>query len=65
MGKPTTSTLASLAGLFKEKDERSVSQAPDGQNKADERLTEAAEPNDKELTMHRVRVSTLFFKFFT
>lgn len=59
MGKPTTSTLASLAGLFKEKDERSVSQAPDGQAKVEERLTEAAEPCEKEVTTHRVRVSTI------
>ncbi|XP_044747747.1 pecanex-like protein 1 [Coccinella septempunctata] len=37
MGKPTSSTLANLAGIFKEKDERSVSQAPDGQARPDER----------------------------
>ncbi|KAK9870316.1 hypothetical protein WA026_006402 [Henosepilachna vigintioctopunctata] len=38
MGKPTSSTLVSLAGLFKEKDERCVSQAPDGQSRVDEKL---------------------------
>jgi hypothetical protein len=55
MGKPTSSTLASLAGLFKERDERAVSQAPDGQKE------ERPEPNetDKETTIQRVRVSLM------
>lgn len=57
MGKPTSSTLVSLAGLFKEKDERAVSQAPDGQTRADERIGEPTEHNEKEVALHRVRVS--------
>ncbi|KAL3266292.1 hypothetical protein HHI36_010472 [Cryptolaemus montrouzieri] len=44
MGKPTSSTLASLAGLFKEKDDRSVSQTPDAQPRPDERLGECDSP---------------------
>lgn len=60
MGKPTSSTLASLAGLFKERDERAVSQAPDGQPRCDERLSEASETTEKELTMQRVRVRFIF-----
>lgn len=56
MGKPTSSTLASLAGLFKERDERSVSQTPDAQSGTDERLGDSTEPNEKEGTS-RVRVS--------
>ncbi|GJQ81500.1 putative C-terminus pecanex protein [Trypoxylus dichotomus] len=56
MGKPTSSTLVSLAGLFKEKDERAVSQAPDGQTRGDERTGEATEHGDKEVTLHRVRI---------
>ncbi|KAF5282134.1 hypothetical protein FQR65_LT02831 [Abscondita terminalis] len=54
MGKPTSSTLASLAGLFKERDERAVSQAPDGQSR-DERLNEASEAAENE-TNQRVRI---------
>nr|XP_022912748.1 pecanex-like protein 1 isoform X1 [Onthophagus taurus] len=54
MGKPTSSTLVSLAGLFKEKDERSVSQAPDGQGRGDERNGEG--DGEKEMTLHRVRI---------
>ncbi|KAI4463394.1 pecanex [Holotrichia oblita] len=56
MGKPTSSTLVSLAGLFKEKDERAVSQAPDGQTRGDERSGEPTEHTDKEVTLHRVRI---------
>lgn len=56
MGKPTSSTLASLAGLFKERDERVISQIPDGQSKADERNGELLEQDEKEPTIHRVRV---------
>ncbi|KAK9680252.1 Pecanex protein (C-terminus) [Popillia japonica] len=56
MGKPTSSTLVSLAGLFKEKDERAVSQAPDGQTRGDERSGEPTEHADKEVTLHRVRI---------
>ncbi|KRT83588.1 hypothetical protein AMK59_4439 [Oryctes borbonicus] len=56
MGKPTSSTLVSLAGLFKEKDERAVSQAPDGQTRGDERTGEATEHADKDVTLHRVRI---------
>ncbi|XP_045480207.1 pecanex-like protein 1 [Harmonia axyridis] len=44
MGKPTSSTLANLAGIFKEKDERSVSQNPDAQPRADERQGECDSP---------------------
>lgn len=54
MGKPTSSTLASLAGLFKERDERSVSQAPDVLVKGDEKT---GEEHDREVTIQRVRVS--------
>lgn len=57
MGKPTSSTLVSLAGLFKEKDERTISQVPDGQSRGDERTGEPIEHPDKEVTLHRVRVS--------
>lgn len=59
MGKPTSSTLASLAGLFKERDERSVSQAPDAQSGTDERLGDSTESNEKETTS-RIRVSFSF-----
>lgn len=55
VGKPTSSTLASLAGLFKERDERSVSQVPDAQTRTDERLGDNAE--DRDLLDSRVRVS--------
>lgn len=55
MGKPTSSTLASLAGLFKERDERSVSQAPDAQSGTDERLGDTNEGSEKE-SISRVRV---------
>lgn len=58
MGKPTSSTLASLAGLFKERDERSVSQAPDAQSGTDERLGDTNECGEKE-NISRARVSTL------
>ncbi|CAH0560950.1 unnamed protein product [Brassicogethes aeneus] len=54
MGKPTSSTLASLAGLFKERDERSVSQMPEGQTRTDERLGDNAD--DRDLIDSRVRI---------
>lgn len=54
MGKPTSSTLASLAGLFKERDERSVSQAPDAQ--LEEKNTEAEAPDKDSFAKRRVRV---------
>lgn len=55
MGKPTSSTLASLAGLFKERDERSVSQTPDAQ--LEEKSAET-DPVDKDtLSKRRVRVN--------
>lgn len=57
MGKPTSSTLASLAGLFKERDERNISQVPDGQSRGDERLNESSEATEKDVLMQRVRVS--------
>lgn len=54
MGKPTSSTLASLAGLFKERDERNVSQTPDAQT---EEKTPEADCADKEvMSKRRVRV---------
>lgn len=55
MGKPTSSTLASLAGLFKERDERSVSQVPDAQSGTDERLGDTNDGSEKE-NISRVRV---------
>ncbi|KAF5299608.1 hypothetical protein FQA39_LY11523 [Lamprigera yunnana] len=55
MGKPTSSTLASLAGLFKERDERSVSQAPDGQSRED-RLNETSEAPENETNFQRVKI---------
>ena len=58
MGKPTSSTLASLAGLFKEKDERAVSQVPDVQSRGDERTGELNETSERETTLQRVRVSS-------
>lgn len=61
VGKPTSSTLASLAGLFKEKDERVVSQTPDAQTRADERLGDVSDVNDMEYIASRVRVSCLVF----
>lgn len=57
MGKPTSSTLASLTGLFKERDERAVSQIPDVQTKGDERTGEHNDQQEKEATIQRVRVS--------
>lgn len=55
MGKPTSSTLASLAGLFKERDERAVSQIPDGQTRGDERCGEV-DSGEKDLINQRVKV---------
>ena len=57
VGKPTSATLASLAGLFKEKDERAVSQAPDAQPRNDERTGDFDETAEKEYSVQRVRVS--------
>jgi hypothetical protein len=59
MGKPTSATLASLAGLFKERDERAVSQAPDAQTRTDERTGDFDETAEKEFSVQRVRVSVL------
>ncbi|XP_018322376.1 pecanex-like protein 1 isoform X2 [Agrilus planipennis] len=56
MGKPTSSTLASLAGLFKERDERAVSQLPDGQNRTDEKSTKPSDAGEKENTYQRVKI---------
>lgn len=61
MGKPTSSTLASLAGLFKERDERSVSQAPDAQSGTDERLGDTNEGSEKENIISRARVCLFLF----
>lgn len=52
MGKPTSSTLASLAGLFKERDERAVSQTPDVQVKSDE----TNESTEKEVALLKVKI---------
>lgn len=57
MGKPTSSTLANLAGIFKEKDERAVSQAPDGQARPDERYNECESPEKD--AIQKVMVSKL------
>lgn len=57
MGKPTSSTLASLAGLFKEKDERTVSQLPEGQVKVEE----SNEQVEKDVIYHRVKVARMKF----
>lgn len=54
MGKPTSSTLASLAGLFKERDERNVSQAPDAQT--DEKTPETDCVDKEVVSKRRVRV---------
>lgn len=62
VGKPTSSTLASLAGLFRERDDRAVSQAPDAQARADERLGDINDTAEKEFIASRVRVRILFFK---
>ncbi|XP_063915633.1 pecanex-like protein 1 isoform X1 [Zophobas morio] len=56
VGKPTSATLASLAGLFKEKDERAVSQAPDAQPRNDERTGDFDETAEKEYSVQRVRI---------
>ncbi|KAJ8930528.1 hypothetical protein NQ314_016664 [Rhamnusium bicolor] len=56
MGKPTSSTLASLAGLFKERDDRAISQAPDAQARADERLGDINDTNEREYVTSRVRI---------
>jgi hypothetical protein len=56
MGKPTSATLASLAGLFKERDERAVSQAPDAQTRTDERTGDFDETAEKEFSVQRVRI---------
>ncbi|KAG5897163.1 hypothetical protein JTB14_020892 [Gonioctena quinquepunctata] len=56
VGKPTSSTLASLAGLFKERDERAVSQAPDALTRADERLGDLNDTSEKETVTSRVKI---------
>ncbi|CAG9819558.1 unnamed protein product [Phaedon cochleariae] len=56
MGKPTSSTLASLAGLFKEKDDRAISQTPDAQARADERLGDVNGVGEKEYVTTRIRI---------
>lgn len=62
MGKPTSSTLASLAGLFKERDERAISQVPDVPAKGDERTGEVPDYLEKDVTLQRVRVcGSIFF----
>lgn len=59
MGKPTSSTLASLAGLFRERDDRAISQAPDAQARADERLGDIND-TEREFVSSRVRVSLIY-----
>ncbi|XP_060530185.1 pecanex-like protein 1 isoform X2 [Cylas formicarius] len=56
VGKPTSSTLVSLASLFKERDERAVSQAPDATARTDERLGDAVDGGDKDLIALRVKI---------
>ncbi|KAJ8972889.1 hypothetical protein NQ317_008510 [Molorchus minor] len=56
MGKPTSSTLASLAGLFKERDDRTISQAPDAQARTDERLGDTNDTGERECTASRVKI---------
>ncbi|RZC36732.1 hypothetical protein BDFB_010711 [Asbolus verrucosus] len=56
MGKPTSATLASLAGLFKERDERAVSQAPDAQARSDERTGDFNEAAENSYSLQRVRI---------
>lgn len=55
MGKPTSSTLASLAGLFKERDERAAVAANDHARGDDK------EEIDKEATVQRVRVCFILY----
>lgn len=65
MGKPTSSTLASLAGLFKERDERAISQVPDVPAKGDERTGEVPDHLEKDVTLQRVRVGLNLKKSFS
>ncbi|GLV35789.1 pecanex [Carabus blaptoides fortunei] len=52
MGKPTSSTLASLAGLFKERDERAASE-----QRVDEReKNDGLEQSERENAVQRVRI---------
>lgn len=59
MGKPTSSTLASLAGLFKERDERTLPEVQN--NKTEEKSLENSEQSDKDNTLQRVRVRFQIF----
>ncbi|XP_057670879.1 pecanex-like protein 1 isoform X2 [Diorhabda carinulata] len=58
MGKPTSSTLVSLAGLFKERDERSVSQVPDVQIRGggEERVVDTNSVAERDCAI-RVRIT--------
>ncbi|CAH1958080.1 unnamed protein product [Acanthoscelides obtectus] len=55
VGKPTSSTLVSLAGLFKEKDERNVSQTLDPASRADDK-SDNNDSSEKEYVTTRVRI---------
>lgn len=57
MGKPTSSTLASLAGLFKERDERNVLQAPDAQ--MEDKNADGDIPDKELFSKRRVKVCCL------
>ena len=60
VGKPTSSTLVSLTGLFKERDER-IAQNSEGQTKAaEERLGEQTnvESSENEFVASRVKVKS-------
>lgn len=60
MGKPTSSTLASLAGLFKERDERAAASDQRGgesQQVRGEDKNEGSEQAERENAVQRVRVS--------
>lgn len=54
MGKPTSSTLASLAGLFKERDERTLQEMQHKEEKANEEQTERE-------NLQRVRVRIILY----
>ncbi|XP_074039325.1 pecanex isoform X2 [Leptinotarsa decemlineata] len=56
VGKPTSSTLASLAGLFKERDERAVPQAIESHARVDEKLGDTYDMSEKESVAPRVRI---------
>ncbi|CAH1237391.1 unnamed protein product [Diabrotica balteata] len=55
VGKPTSSTLVSLAGLFKERDERAVSQAPDVQIRGEDKTLDTNPIAERECAS-RVRI---------